>query len=245
MPRSAVWRKSASAPTFCLIPLLASATVLSGCWEGTTAESLATVLSTEGTAEISSGQGRSFALLGPTDHPGKGTVLRTTSGSRVVLAPLPNSVVQLEGDTTLEIVRIALTKDGNETGNDMRSRYVDLKLTSGRILATHAWGEATARFTVATAHGQLIVASNALFWVESDAARTRITCASGSVGFQPKEASSTARISSGFVAESSGTTVNVTPADADPLSQERVVEALQLEQQLRDLATRNRNLLPR
>ncbi len=245
MPRSAVWRKGASAPTFCLIPLLASAVVLSGCWEGITSESLATVLSTEGTAEISSGQGRSFARLGLTDHPGKRSVLRTASGSCVVLAPLSNSVVQLEGDTTVEIVRIALTKDGNETGNDMRSRYVDLTLTGGRILASHEWGEATARFTVATAHGQLIVTSNALFWVESDAARTRITCASGSVGFQPKEASSAARIGSGFVAESSGTTVNVTPADADPLSQERVVEALQLEQQLRDLAARNRNLLPR
>jgi ferric-dicitrate binding protein FerR (iron transport regulator) len=118
-------------------------------------------------------------------------------------------------------------------------------LTSGRILVSHAWGEAIARFTVATGHGQLIVSSNALFWVESDAARTRITCASGSLGFQPKKASSTSRIGSGFVAESSGTTLNLTPAEADAGSQERVLEALQLEQQLRDLAARNRNLLPR
>jgi ferric-dicitrate binding protein FerR (iron transport regulator) len=127
----------------------------------------------------------------------------------------------------------------------MRSRYVDLTLTSGRILASHGWGEATARFTVATAHGQLTVTSNALVWVESDATRTRITCASGSIGFQPKGASSTTPVSSGFVAESSGTTLNVTPADADPLSQERVVQALDLDQPLRDLAARNRNVLPR
>ena len=228
-----------------LISLLASAAVLSGCWEGTTAESLATVLSTEGAAEINSGPGRSFAPLQLTDHPGKRSVLRTASGSRVVLAPLPNSVVQLEGNSTLEIVRLVLTKDGNETGADMRARYVDLTLTSGRILASHAWGEATARFTVATAHGQLTVVSDALFWVESDAARTRITCASGSLGFQPSGTSTTTRVSSGFVAESSGTTLNVTPADADAESQERVVEALQIEQPLRDLAARNRNLLPR
>lgn len=243
MPSPSVGRKSA--PVFRFLALLGLASVLSGCWEGTTRETLATILAIEGTAEISSDGGRSFAQLRLEDHPGKRAILRTTSRSRVALSPLPNSLVQLEGDTTAEIVGIALTKDGNETGSDIRARHVDLKLISGRMLASHRWGEAIARFTVTTPQGELIVTSDTLFWIEADAARTRITCASGSAGFRPANASTTMRISSGSVAESSGTTLNITPADADPVAQDSVVEALQFEQKLRDLAERNRNLLPR
>ena len=199
----------------------------------------------EGKAEISSDGGRTFAPLRLADHPGKGAILRVASGSHVALAPLPNALIQLEGDSTLEIVRIALTKDGNETGSDMRGRFVDLKLINGRMLTSHTWGEAIARFTVTTPHGELIVTSNALVTLETDAARTRLTCASGSLGFRPKEASSTTRIASGFAAKTSGTTLDVTPADAEPATQDNLVEALQLEQKLRDLAGRNRNALPR
>jgi hypothetical protein len=46
------------------------------------------------------------------------------------------------------------------------------------------------------------------------------------------------------VGESNGTNVNLTPADADAVAQDRVEEALQREQELRDLAGRNRNVLP-
>jgi len=127
----------------------------------------------------------------------------------------------------------------------MRARYVDLKLNSGRMLTSHRWGEATARFTVTTAHGESIVAADALFEVETDAARTRITCASGFAGFRPKAASSTTRIAAGFVATSSGATLDVTPADASADAQDTVVAALQLEQTLRDMAARHRNVLPR
>ena len=245
MPSAAVWRKGAFAPVPGLIALLVSATALSGCWEGTTSEALTTVLSIDGSAEVSSDGGGTFAALHLPDHPGKHASLRTTAGSRVALAPLPNCLLHLEGDTDLEILRIALTKDGNETGADMRARYVDLKLTRGRILASHIWGEAVARFTVATAHGQLIVISNALFWLETDATRTRITCVSGSVEFRPKAASSTTPISSGFVGESTGTDLNLTPAEATLPAQESIVEAFRLEQELRELAGRNRNVLPR
>jgi hypothetical protein len=245
LPSAAVSWKGALAPLSRLISLLALAATLSGCWEGTTPEALATVLSIEGTVEISSDGGRTFSLLGLSNHPGKGARLKTASRSRLALSPLPNSLVQLESDTSLEIVAIALTKDGNETGSDIRGRYVDLSLPTGRILGSHVWGDAIVRFAVGTPHGQVIVPSNALFWVETDAARTRITCASGSVEFQPNGASSTTRVVSGFVGESTGTNVSLTPADADSGAQDRVVEALQREQELRDLAERNRNVLPR
>lgn len=230
---------------FHVIALLALASGVSGCWEGTTRETLATVFSLEGKAEISSDGGRTFHPLQLSDHPGKRARLRTTPGAHVALAPLANSFVQVEGDTSVEIVRIALTKDGNETGSDIRGRNVDLWVPNGRILAWHTWGEAIARFTVATPHGELTVSSNALLWLEVDSARTRVTCASGSAGFRAKGGSTATRIGSGFVAESSGANVNLTPADADAQAQENVVEALELEQKLVGLTAGHRNALPR
>lgn len=228
-----------------LIALLALTAGQCGCWEGTNREALATVLSIEGPVEISSDGGRTIAKLRPDQNPGKNETLHTPSAARLSLAVLPNCLVQAEPETTIEIGRIALTKDGNETGNNMRGRFADLKLASGRLTISHAWGEAVARFTVNTAHGELIVTSNALFRVEADANRTRVTCAGGSLGFRPKQATSTTRVSSGFTAESDGGPVNLAPAEIDAVAQESVVEALQVEQKLRELAARARNLLPR
>ena len=237
--------KGAFASVFRLIVLPAVALAQAGCWEGTTREALATVLSIDGPVEISSDGGRTFTKLRADQHPGRNEILRAPSAARASLAFLPSCLVQVEPETTLEIGRIALTKDGNETGSDVRGRFADVKLASGRILVSHVWGEAIARFTVSTSHGELILTSNTLFRVEVNSNRTRVTCASGTLGFQPKQASSATRVASGFVAESDGNTVNVRAAETDSSAQEEVIEAVQVEQKLRELAARARNVLPR
>jgi len=216
-----------------------------GCWEGTSRETLATILSIEGQASFSSDAGRTFVRLDASYHPGKGETLRTGPDSRLALALLPNCLLQLEGRTSAEIVRLALTKDGNETGNDMLARLAELKLHAGRILVSHTWGEARAGLTIATENGYVSTPSNALFWVEFADGKTRVTCVSGWVEFRPSDTPGSTRIPPGSIGQWPAADRDLTAADADPRGQADLEQAAELEQKLRDLAGRTRDVLPR
>jgi len=216
-----------------------------GCWEGTTRETLATVLSIEGSASISSGDERTFTELRSSEHPGKNKTLLTSPASWLSLSLLPNALVFLDQDSSFQIVDLSLTKDGNETGSAMRGRFAEIKLIKGRICASHVWGEALARFRVITLEGEVTTPSNALFWVEATAGKTRVTCASGWVEFQPSGAPKGIRVAPGTVGEWPSAGTNLTAAEADPRGQEDVQQAIEIEQRLRDLASRRRNELPR
>lgn len=221
------------------------AAAVSGCWEGTTRETLASILSLDGSAEISSDDGRTFSPLRLSDTPGKGAIVRTARNARLSLALLPNCLVRLDPDSSVEIGRLALTKDGNETGADMLGRSADIKLSSGRILVSHSWGEALAHFGLATAGGEVTTPSNALFIVRSDGRETRVTCASGWVEFRPTSAAAATRIPPGSVGRWPSSGPNVSKAEDDPVAQEDLHQAIEAEQTLRTLAARKRNILPR
>jgi ferric-dicitrate binding protein FerR (iron transport regulator) len=145
----------------------------------------------------------------------------------------------------MQIIRLALTKDGNETGLDMRGRLAEIKLSQGRIFVSHSWGEARARFSLATSEGEATTPSNALFVVESDQQKTRVTCASGWVEFRPAGAANATRIPPGSVGQWPGTASSLSKAEADPVAQEDLQQAIEVEQMLRGLAAPKRNALPR
>lgn len=184
-------------------------------------------------------------LLTPQISPGTGDLIQAPATSQARLCLLPNLLAQIDRGAELEIGRMIITKDGNETGNAIFARSAAARLVKGRMFVSHVWGEAMARFTVETPNGQLIVISNALFCIEIEPEKTRITCASGLIDFQPKGSSTSTRISAGFVGETSGSTLNLNPAETDPAGQENLVDALQAEQKLRELAAARRNVLPR
>ena len=165
--------------------------------------------------------------------------------SRAGISLLPNLLVLLDRGARMEIVRLALTKDGNETGNDMRARFAEIKMTSGRIFVSHSWGEALARFGLTTAEGEVTTPSNALFVVQADNQKTRVTCASGWVEFRPLAAANATRILPGSVGEWSSGKSSMTNADTDPVAQEELEQAAEVEQMLRGLAASKRNTLPR
>jgi hypothetical protein len=215
-----------------------------GCWEGTTRTVQATILASEGLVTTSNIGGTS-APLTPGAHPGMGEILETTGASRVAIALLPNLLVQLEPGTRLEIVRLAITKDGNETGAAMQGRYAEAKLLKGRMFVSQVWGEALAKFIVKTSQGELVTTSNALFDVEDDADKTRATCVSGSVGFQPRATQSVMRIPPGFVGQWSGTNSILVAAETDERAQESLIQGLEIEQKLRQLTSEKRFALPR
>ena len=228
-----------------VIAVAVFAATQSGCWEGTTREVLATVLTVEGPAIIRSEVGAQFIPILPGAHPGKGTIIETPALSRAGISLLPNLLVQLDRNARLEIVRLALTKDGNETGSSMRGRFAEVKLMRGRMLASQVWGEASARFKVVTPQGELVTSSNSLFWVEADENKTRVTCISGVIGLRVGNSETVTRIPPGFVGEWSHSNSTLFAAERDALAQEALQEGLDVEQKLRVLAGRNRFLLPK
>jgi ferric-dicitrate binding protein FerR (iron transport regulator) len=145
----------------------------------------------------------------------------------------------------MEILRLALMKDGNETGGDMRGRFAEIRLSQGRIIVSHSWGEAFAQFTLATGEGEVTTPSNALFVIQSEQQKTRVTCVSGWVEFRPSGAAEATRIPPGSVGQWPGTASSLSKAEADPVAQEDLQEAIEAEQILRGLAAPKRNVLPR
>ena len=186
-----------------------------------------------------------FVSLAPGMHPGEGDIMEMTDSSQATLSLLPNLLVQLDRNARVEIVRLAITKEGNETGAAIRGRYADVRLLSGRMFASQAWGEAIAKFSVRTSQGELVTTSNALFCLEADEHKTRVTCVSGFVSFQPTSAKATTRIPPGFLGEWSGVDSTLVAADSDERAQETLIEGLAIEQKLRQLSSKNRSALPR
>lgn len=228
-----------------VIGVFALGTAQSGCWEGTSRDVQATVLAVDGPAAMSPNVRGRFVPLAPGAHPGEGEILETTGSARAAIALLPNLLVQLDRDARLEIVRLAITKDGNETGAAMQARYADVKLLSGRMFASHVWGEAIAKFTVTTSHGRVVTTSNALFCVEVDEHKTRVTCVSGSIGWQADNAAGVTRIPPGFVGEWSASNSALGAAESDERAQESLLEGLEIEEKLRQLTIEKHYVLPR
>jgi hypothetical protein len=193
------------------------------------------VLSAEGAVTISMDGGQSFSPLLSDAHPGKGNLIRTSASSRVSIALLPNILLQLDPDTRLEIVRIAMTKDGNETGEAMRGRYAQVNLLSGRMIASHVWGEANAEFTIATPRGDVVAKSNCLFSLQVDEQVIRMTCASGTVDFRPGNGGAVVAVAPGFIGEWSADSSRLIPAESEARGQKDLEEALSAEQNLRTL----------
>lgn len=205
----------------------------------------ATVLAVNGPATISaSGRGQPVPLV-PGARPGKGEIVETTGPSRAAVALLPNLLIQLDRDARLEIIRLAITKDGNETGAAMQGRYANVRLLNGRMFASQVWGEAMAKFNVITSQGQLLTTSNSLFCIETDEHKTRVTCVSGSVGFRPRESEADTQIPPGFVGEWSGSRTSLATAETDARGQEDLQAGLEIEETLRALSGQNRFVLPR
>jgi hypothetical protein len=230
---------------FGFFALLSAALIQCGCSQGTSRETLATVLSVEGGVEISGDGGRTFSPLRLPQTGGKSTVLRTGPTGRVCLTLLPNCVVVLESDTALELGGMAIIKDGNETGSDVRGRFAEVKLIRGRIFVSHDWGEARARLSVAVAGGELSTPSNAVFWAEFVEGKIRITCVSGWIEFRPSTSPTSTRIRPGWIGRWPSAGENPVPADADAGGQEDLQRAVELEPQMHDLLNARRDVLRR
>lgn len=232
-------------PIFRLVAATLFASAVCGCWHGSTREVSSNVLVVDGPASLDRGSGGKVVPLAFDSHPGRGDIIETQAESRASLSLLPNVLVQLERGARMKIIRLETTKDGNETGADIRARVAEIELNKGRILVSHSWGEALARFRLVTPQGEVTTPSNALFIVQAEQQKTRITCASGWLEFRPTGADNGTRVPPGSTGEWPSAGSNITPAETNPVAQEDLQQAIEVEQLLRKLAAQKRNSLPR
>ena len=126
----------------------------------------------------------------------------------------------------------------------MRERHAELKLKTGRLIVSHVWGQARALVRISTPHGDAVTPSNAVFCVEADAEKTRVTCATGWIEFQPPTGSAV-QIPPGSSGEFTSSESRIVAAETDPHAQETLQDALETDQSLRSQMVQRSNVLPR
>jgi hypothetical protein len=171
------------------------------CSEGVSQNTSATILSIDGTCSVRFASTRSAVSLSRDLHPARGDSIETSSGGRVAAALLPNLLIDLAPATTLRIVDLSLTKDGNETGDAMRRRVGRANLIRGRIFVSQERRDVAAepQLTITTTHGQATSNFDCVFALETSEQRTRMTCSSGWCYFAPARGGESVRVEPGYV----------------------------------------------
>jgi hypothetical protein len=224
--------------------IAALALLLAGCTGNTTHQVCAIVLAAEGSVTA---DGQRVASPSGTDSGSPlcpGTVVRTSADSSAQIACLSNSLVHLSENSTVEIGRMTLRKDGHETEDEMEARSVGCRLAIGTITIAYQGAEGVSEFTAVTPHGTLTAKYSSVVRLVVDNQTARITCASGMISFAPSNGRAPVLVEAGFVAESSARGTTLAPAATTAAGQQEVANALDIERQLAALALSRRETLP-
>lgn len=115
--------------------------------------------------------------------------LLTTDGVAAVdVSLLPGALIKLARGAQLRVDRLRLTKNGNRVQEAIR-RDVGLTLSRGEVTFCVLFETSVSPVTLATPGGELKVMTPALFRVETNDGRTRVTCARGTVRLEPADGS--------------------------------------------------------
>lgn len=213
--------------------------LLSGCWQGISRQVVATVLSMRGELLCRQPGQADFQPLGSDAKPGVGSVLRTSGNGGLSLALIPGALVQMAPDSELEIEELRLTKDGNETRDEVRDRVVQIRLNRGIIdVLFQLRDRSTAQMSIATNHVTVMAKPSCLFRIQADEFTTRVTSVHGQV-----YSTQAGPISPGYFQEWPSTGGMSAAADY-PRGQTDITAVLTAERELRTLQSQKVLQLP-
>jgi ferric-dicitrate binding protein FerR (iron transport regulator) len=211
----------------------------SACERGVTRRALATVLSVDGAAEVRQKGHWEFTAITPSTLLGIGALVRTGTGGTLNVAFLPNTLANLSENTEVRIDDLALTKDGNAMRNDVRSRTVRLLLPAGTMrVSFNQVPDSQSDLTIKTPHGDLSADSDSIVLVNVDNQRTHVTCAHGSVTTRIGQTNFS--IEAGYFQEFPSSDLSPRAASDDAQAQRDVTSMIESEQELQNLARRQR-----
>jgi hypothetical protein len=232
------WLNCFAAVLFCSLALSFSA-----CEEVVTRRALATVLSVDGPAEFRQKGHSAFNQITQATLFQVGSLVRTGTGGTLNLAFLPNTLASLSENTDVQIDDLTLTKDGNAMRNDVRSRTVRLLLLGGTMHVSFTRiPESQSDFTVRTSHGELTANSDCIVLVNMDNRRTRVTCVNGMV--TTRIGQTTFPIEAGYFQEFPSSDLSPQATADDAQAQRDVMSMIETENELQNLAGRQRLLKP-
>lgn len=227
------------------VALLASvAPLLNGCEHSLSRAVLATVLSTRGPVVWNDGKNYDFHPLNDQGQPAGGATLRTTNDAHVSLVLVPGLLVKVGDSSELKIEELRLSKNGNETEDEMLRRVARIALVRGKVDALlQRRDESEIRFSIGTGHVTVSADRDCLFQVEAGNAKTRVICTRGKI-YVAITNQQISVINAGYFQEWPSPATAPTLAAEDARAQVGITDTLEAERELLDLQAHQSSRLP-
>jgi hypothetical protein len=100
----------------------------SGCLEGVTRRTVAVVLSVKGDVVSGTTEKNNFQPVTRESRIPDGSIVRTSDGALLDLGLIAGALAQLSTNSEITIEELKISKDGNQTGDGMRSRSARIRL---------------------------------------------------------------------------------------------------------------------
>lgn len=216
----------------------------SSCSEGISRGTAAALFAVKGKVVFGNAERNDFHPVTLKSRIHSGDTVRSSDGASIDLALIPPALLQLAGDSEIKIDELSITKDGNQTGGDMRARAARIRLNRGKVIVLFTPSDKSAsQFAVTT--GQLTIKpdSDCLFSVWTDGKTTRVTCTKGKVN-APADAQTPVTIIGGYFEQWPTTRKAPVPATEDAGAQIDITESLEIEQRLEEEASAWQNRRP-
>jgi ferric-dicitrate binding protein FerR (iron transport regulator) len=231
-------------PSVLAVSIVLFSVLANGCSKDISRATAATVLSVKGRVVFGKADRNAFEPVTLKSRIHDGDTVRSADGASLDLTLVPGALVRLSGDSEIKIEHLSLTKDGNETGPDMRDRSARMLLSRGKIFVLFSPSETSASQVVIKA-GQLTISpdSDCLFCVGTDGTTTRVTCSRGNINASV-EAHSPVTIAAGYFQQWPTARTQPGPATDDATAQIDITSSLQAGGQLQEQASAWQNRRP-
>jgi hypothetical protein len=201
------------------------------------------VLAVQGVARAKA-NGQTFRLT-TESHIFPETTIELPAKSQLDLMLLPGILVELAGESEIEITELLLSRDGDETIRPMKSREATLRLTRGTLCISVGRAPTGSRLRVITPAGTVIAGSGRACKVTVRGEKARIVSIEAEASFAPADGSARIKVGPGFsLAWPGATRVPEAAAEAGPDGQEELAKASQDDVRLLSLATEHEGFIP-
>jgi hypothetical protein len=161
-----------------------------------------------------------------------GAKLATPPEASIDLMLLPGILVELAGDTEVDITKLRLERDGDESIHPMIAREAGLKLLHGKLIVVVEQAQTRSRLRVETQAGNLSFGSGRIASIETNPQITRLISVCGKIAFLPRGETVFSRIKPGFVQSWPGHGP-IALSEAGPEVQQETSSVLAIEKQMR------------
>jgi hypothetical protein len=169
-----------------------------------------------------------------------GMTIAVPPASRVDLLLLPGILMELQPDTKIEIQRLRLSRDGDESIRPMIAREATIRLLHGALFATVGRAPTRSGLTIETQLGSVKAGSGRTFKIVSKDSKLRIVSARGRVAFASQGEISAIKINPGyFVVLDGANGIPQAAAKSGAQAQKEVAESIKAEKQLLQLEREN------